>query len=68
MIKQINLNKYLTKQQRFAILKVQRKESDKQTRKQKIKKITITLDKVTTIRYNKGTKKGKTNYEKHKHY
>jgi len=35
MIKQINLNKYLTKQQRFAILKVQRKESDKQTRKQK---------------------------------
>ena len=29
--------------------------------KQKIKKITITLDKVTTIRYNKGTKKGKQN-------
>ena len=51
----------MTKQQRLAILKVQRKGDDKQTRKQKIKKITITLDKVTKIRYNKGTKKGKQN-------
>ena len=38
MIKQINLNKYLTKQQRFAILKVQRKGDDKQKRKTKNKK------------------------------